>query len=86
MPIVETRSSTDRIACPRCGHMNKDLCDLGLGDEAIAELECGECGKSFELSVRIERTYTGRANVETYPELRARNTAGEMVSYWRPAE
>lgn len=41
--------------CPHCDHPHNDM--EGMDDESLEEIECEECGKSFEVQASTHVTY-----------------------------
>lgn len=49
----------EQLICPHCFEQN-DAMALCLDDDGDSEedVECEECGKAFDIKVKIEKTYT----------------------------
>lgn len=48
--------SSDRLPCPRCGHMLTDLWDYSWQSE-VTITECGACLKPVDIIRRVSVTY-----------------------------
>jgi transcription elongation factor Elf1 len=69
---------TDEIVCPFCGCEFIDSWEYSNGDEDIGLLECGNCGKEFYATRRIDITYsTKKATYGTCNKCKAENVVIE---------
>ncbi len=66
---AETRSTSDEIACPRCGHLIRDLWEYQIEDGDTATDVCGECGEGFEIVKRVSVSYTARVSERATPAI-----------------
>lgn len=55
---------TDELVCPWCGYKDPDSWELGDEDDAY---ECPNCGRVFEYSSEVARTFTSRKRKQDYP-------------------
>ncbi len=59
----ETSEDGDRLPCPWCGHLNRDIWELGPSGEweyDDAEAQCGECEKLFLVSRAVSFSYRAK--------------------------
>ena len=54
------RLHMDRITCPYCGWENQDSWEFGGRQEEPLDVECGECERSFVVTMYVEVSYTSR--------------------------
>lgn len=48
----------DSPVCPHCRHEEEDAWELNLGSDGDStEITCGNCEKSYGISVNVSRTY-----------------------------
>lgn len=57
---TETYNDGDRLACPWCGEVRRDLWDYDWGSREEIEIECGFCDKPVILSRREDVSYSAR--------------------------
>ena len=62
---TETYDNEEGPICPHCGYLNK-ACDSDgmLYSERTEEWDCGDCGKSFGVSVSVSFAWTANRKPE----------------------
>lgn len=48
------------VTCPHCGYSDHDSWEYNMNDGDVQEVECGNCGKTFETRCSVSVSYRSR--------------------------
>ena len=54
---IDDEPSGDEVVCPWCNHEHRDSWDYDWTANETAEIDCEECGKTFEARRSFDVTY-----------------------------
>ncbi len=58
----------DKIICPYCNFEYEDYDSYSFDEGDNDEVECAECGRKFDLKVKVRRTYSTKRSLCEMPE------------------